>query len=111
VAAHQLGRISAPRRMRIQDLALHQEGIGMVKVLPHVMRTINEFNITLGDEYGYKILYFGINLILMHEYKLSFSIGVKKSDCGERSNSIETLIISRRNVLAWKKTLGIITRI
>ena len=29
VAACQLGRISAPRRMRVQDLALHQEGIGV----------------------------------------------------------------------------------
>jgi hypothetical protein len=29
VAAHQLGWISVPPRMRIQDLALHKEGIGV----------------------------------------------------------------------------------
>ena len=29
VAARQLGRISAPPRMRVQDLAFHQEGIGV----------------------------------------------------------------------------------
>ena len=33
----------------------------MVKVLPHVMRNINEFNIPAGDEFGYEILYFGVN--------------------------------------------------
>ena len=51
------------------------------------------------------------NLILMHEYKLSFNIEVKKSDGSDSSNNIETLIISRKNVSAWKKTLGIIRRI
>jgi hypothetical protein len=76
----------------------------MVKVLPHVMRNINEFNIPAGDEYGYEILYFGVNLILMFEYKLSFNIEVRKSDYSSgSSNSIEVLIISRKDVLAWKK--------
>ena len=79
----------------------------MVKVLPHVMRNINEFNIPAGDEYGYEILYFGVNLILMFEYKLSFNIEVKKSDYSGSSNSIEVLIISRKDVLAWKKGNGV----
>jgi hypothetical protein len=79
----------------------------MVKVLPHVMRNINEFNIPAGDEYGYEILYFGVNLILMFEYKLSFNIEVKKSDYSGSSNSIEVLIISRKDVLSWKKGNGV----
>jgi hypothetical protein len=75
----------------------------MVKVLPHVMRNINEFNIPAGNEYGYEILYFGVNLILMFDYKLSFSIEVKKSDFGGGNSIIEVLILSRKDVLAWKK--------
>ena len=78
----------------------------MVKILPHVMRNINEFNIPAGDEYGYEILYFGVNLILMFEYKLSFSIEVKMSDISNSGNDIEVLIISRKDVSAWKKGNG-----
>ena len=74
----------------------------MVKVLPHVMRNINEFNIPTGDTHGYEILYFGVNMILMFDYRLSFDIEViKNSDQG--SNKIEVLIISRKDVPAWKK--------
>jgi hypothetical protein len=74
----------------------------VVKVLPHVMRNINEFNIPAGDTHGYEILYFGVNLILMFDYGLSFDIKViKNSD--ESSNKIEVLIISRKDVSAWKK--------
>ena len=74
----------------------------MVKVLPHVIRNINEFNIPAGDSHGYEILYFGVNLILMFDYRLSFDIKViKNSD--ENSNKIEVLIISRKDVSAWKK--------
>jgi hypothetical protein len=74
----------------------------VVKVLPHVMRNINEFNIPAGDTHGYEILYFGVNLILMFDYRLSFDIKViKNSD--ESSNKIEVLIISRKDVSAWKK--------
>ena len=74
----------------------------VVKVLPHVMRNINEFNIPAGDTHGYEILYFGVNLILMFDYRLSFDIKViKNSDQG--SNNIEALIISRKDVSAWKK--------
>jgi hypothetical protein len=43
-----------------------------MKVLPHVMRNINEFNIPAGNSHGYEILYFGVNLILMLNYRLSF---------------------------------------
>ena len=66
------------------------------------MRNINEFNIPAGDTHGYEILYFGVNLILMFDYRLSFDIKViKNSDQG--SNNIEALIISRKDVSAWKK--------
>lgn len=49
----------------------------VVKVLPHVVRSTNEFNIPPGDAHGYEILYFGVNLILMFDYKLSFDIEVE----------------------------------
>ena len=68
-----------------------------MKVLPHVMRNINEFNIPCSHPNGYEILYFGANLILMFEYRLSFDVKVKNSE--ER---IEVLIISRKHVPAWK---------
>jgi hypothetical protein len=70
----------------------------VVKVLSHVMRNINEFNIPAGDTHGYEILYFGVNLILMFDYRLSFDIQVKNSD----SDKIEVLIISRKEIPAWK---------
>jgi hypothetical protein len=71
----------------------------VVKVLPHVVRNINEFNIPPGETHGYEILYFGVNLILMFDYKLSFDIEVKSSDSGDE---IDVLIISRRDVSVWK---------
>jgi hypothetical protein len=71
----------------------------VVKVLPHVMRSSNEFNIPPGDAQGYEILYFGVNLILMFDYRLSFDIEVKSSDYGDE---IDVLIISRRDVSVWK---------
>jgi hypothetical protein len=70
----------------------------VVKVLSHVMRNINEFNIPAGDTHGYEILYFGVNLILMFDYRLSFDIQVKNSDI----DKIEVLIISRKDIPAWK---------
>jgi hypothetical protein len=45
-----------------------------MKLLAHVMRNINEFNIPAGDSHGYEIRYFGVNLILMLDYKLSFDV-------------------------------------
>lgn len=71
-----------------------------MKVLPHVMRNINEFNIPVGNSHGYEILYFGVNLILMRDYRLAFDVEVKDSD-----NQIEVLIISRKDVLAWKEDI------
>ena len=68
-----------------------------MKVLPHVMRNINEFNIPCNDPNGYEILYFGANLILMFEYRLSFDVKVKNSE-----EKIEVLIISRKHVPTWK---------
>lgn len=68
-----------------------------MKVLSHVMRNINEFNIPAGDSNGYEILYFGVNLILMFDYRLSFDIEVKNGN-----NEIDVLIISRKQIPAWK---------
>ena len=68
-----------------------------MKVLPHVIRNINEFNIPPGDSNSYEILYFGVNLILMFDYRLSFDIEVKNI-----YSEIGVLIISRRYVPAWK---------
>jgi hypothetical protein len=69
-----------------------------MKVLPHVMRNINEFNIPSGTSHGYEILYFGVNLILMFGYRLGFDIEVKNSD-----EKIEVLIVSRKHIPAWKE--------
>ncbi|MGA9842568.1 MAG: hypothetical protein WBQ25_09665 [Nitrososphaeraceae archaeon] len=57
------------------------------------MRNINEFNIPPGNSNGYEILYFGVNLVLMFDYRLSFDVQVKNSD-GE----IQVLIVSRKDV-------------
>jgi hypothetical protein len=72
----------------------------VVKVLPHVMRNINEFNIPAGNTSGYEILYFGVNLILMFDYRLSFDVQVTKNL--NSSGEIEVLIIRRKDVRAWK---------
>jgi hypothetical protein len=68
-----------------------------MKVLQHVMRNINEFNIPAGNTHGYEILYFGVNLILMFDYRLAFDIEVKNSD-----KEIEVLVISRKDIQVWK---------
>jgi hypothetical protein len=70
------------------------------------MRNINEFNIPYGNTQGYEILYFGVNLILMFDYRLSFDVELKSSgDHGGSSNDkIEVLIMSRKDVSAWKKS-------
>jgi hypothetical protein len=69
-----------------------------MKVLQHVMRNINEFNIPAGYSHGYEILYFGVNLILMLNYRLSFDVEVKNSN-----KEIQVLIFSRKDVPAWKE--------
>jgi hypothetical protein len=69
-----------------------------MKILPHVMRNINEFNIPAGNSHGYEILYFGVNLILMFDYRLAFDIEVQNSD-----SEIEILILSRKDIPAWKE--------
>jgi hypothetical protein len=74
----------------------------MVKVLPHVMRNINEFNIPAENSHGYEILYFGVNLILMFDYRLSFDVEVKSP--GSDDDKIEVLIISRKDIPAWKSS-------
>jgi hypothetical protein len=66
------------------------------------MRNINEFNIPAGDTHAYEILYFGVNLILMFDYRLSFDIEVIKDSDGS-SNKIEIIIISGKDVPVWKK--------
>jgi hypothetical protein len=69
-----------------------------MKVLSHVMRNINEFNVPAGNNHGYEILYFGVNLILMSDYRLAFDVEVKNSDY-----EIEVLILSRKAIPAWKE--------
>jgi hypothetical protein len=49
----------------------------MVKFLPYVMRSINELNIPAGKSHGFEILYFGVNLLLMLDYRLSFNMEIK----------------------------------
>jgi hypothetical protein len=71
----------------------------MVKVLPYVMRSINELNIPAGNRHGFEILYFGVNLLLMLDYRLSFDIEIKGSNKGDQ---IELVIISRKDVSRWK---------
>ena len=66
------------------------------------MRNINEFNIPGENSYGYEILYFGVNLILMFDYRLSFDVEVKES--GSNDDKIQVLIISRKDVSAWKSS-------
>ena len=73
--------------------------ITMVKVLPYVMRSINELNIPAGNRHGFEILYFGVNLLLMLDYRLSFNIEIKSSNKGDQ---IELIIISRKDVSTWK---------
>ena len=69
-----------------------------MKVLPHVLRNISEFNIPRGKASGYEILYFGVNLILMFDYRLAFDVQVKNSD-----DEIQVLILSRKDIQAWKE--------
>jgi hypothetical protein len=78
----------------------------MVRVLPHVMRNINDFNIPSGDTHGYEVLYFGVNLILMFDYRLSFDVELKGvgDDGGNSGDKIQVIIISRKDVLAWKRS-------
>jgi hypothetical protein len=68
-----------------------------MKCLPHVIRNTNEFNVPSGTSHGYHILYFGVNLILMLDYRLSFEVEVKN-----RGSEIEVLIISRKDTPRWK---------
>ena len=63
-----------------------------------MMRNINEFNIPHGNSQGYEILYFGVNLILMLNYRLSFDVEVKNSN-----KEIQVLIFSRKDIPAWKE--------
>ena len=69
-----------------------------MKILSHVMRNINEFNIPSGNNQGYEILYFGVNLILMFDYRLAFDVEVKNSD-----SEIQVLILSRKAIPVWKE--------
>jgi hypothetical protein len=70
------------------------------------MRNINEFNIPSGDTHGYEILYFGVNLILMFDYRLSFDVELKSlgDDSGNSSDKIQVIITGRKDVLAWKNS-------
>ncbi len=61
-----------------------------------VLRNSNEFNIPSGKDYGYEAMYFGVNLILMLEYRLSFDVDVTEGD------DIEVLIVTRKDFQRWK---------
>ena len=80
----------------------------MIRVLPNVLRNVNELNIPSGDKQGYEILYFGVNLILMFDYKLSFDVELKslEDDSGNSTDTIQVMIISRKDVSAWKDDYG-----
>lgn len=68
-----------------------------MKIISHVMRNVNEFNIPAGTSRGYEMLYFGVNLILMIDYRLAFDIIPAESNY-----EVEVLIVSRRDVDKWK---------
>jgi hypothetical protein len=61
-----------------------------------VLRNSFEFNIPYGKDYGYEAMYFGVNLILMLEYRLSFDVNVIEGD------DIEILITTREDFERWK---------
>ncbi|MBD0359511.1 MAG: hypothetical protein ICV56_02210 [Nitrososphaeraceae archaeon] len=71
----------------------------VVKVLPQVMRNFNELNIPSGQRHGFEIMYFGVNLKLMCDYRLSFDIELISSSI---SDKIEVVIVSRKYVPTWK---------
>lgn len=61
-----------------------------------VLRNNNEFNVPYGNDYGYEAMYFGVNLILMIEYRLSFDVNVLEGD------DIEVMILTRKDFDRWK---------
>ncbi len=61
-----------------------------------VLRNSNEFNIPYGNDYGYEAMYFGVNLLLMIEYRLSFDVNVIEGD------DIEVMILTRNDFERWK---------
>ena len=65
------------------------------------MRNINGFNILYGHLNDYEIMYFGANLILMLDYRLSFDIEVKNLD-----KEIEVLVIKKKDDIKWKNNDG-----
>jgi hypothetical protein len=69
--------------------------------LPQVMRNINEFNILYDHLNDYEIMYFGVNLILMLDYRLSFDIEIKNS-----GKEIDVLMIKRKDDTKWKNNEG-----
>jgi hypothetical protein len=69
--------------------------------LTQVMRNINEFNILYDHLNGYEIMNFGVNLISMLDYRLSFDIEVKNSD-----KEIEASMIKRKDDTKWKNNEG-----
>lgn len=65
--------------------------------LTQVMRNINEFNILYDHLNGYETMNFGVNLISLLDYRLSFDIEVKNSD-----KEIEASMIKRKDDTKWK---------
>jgi hypothetical protein len=78
-------------------LKVYQRCSYLIDVLEsRVLRNTNEFNIPYGKDYGYEAMYFGVNLILMLEYRLSFDVNVMEGD------DIEVLIATRKDFQHWK---------
>lgn len=61
-----------------------------------VLRNNNELNIPYGNDYGYQAMYFGVNLILMLDYRLSFDVHVLEGD------DVDVLIVTRKDFERWK---------
>jgi hypothetical protein len=89
-----------PSITNIYNLYLTELDKAVFKVLPQVMRNFNELNIPSGQRHGFEILYFGVNLKLMCDYRLSFDIELMSSNPGDK---IEVVIVSRKDIPTWKE--------
>jgi|tagenome__1003787_1003787.scaffolds.fasta_scaffold20986806_4 hypothetical protein len=68
-----------------------------MKIIPHVMRNINKSNIPADNSQDHEMLYFGVNQIIMSDYRLALNV------LPDRSNyETEVFIMSRREVDKWK---------
>ena len=69
-----------------------------MKIILHVMRNINIFNIPADNSQDLEMLYFlGVKLIIMTDYRLAQNVLPDQSNY-----EIEVFIMSRREVGKWK---------